>query len=53
MGRHLSETYQRTAEGMARLLAEKREREQARKAPKPTAQSDQRKYGKRGWTWTP
>jgi hypothetical protein len=48
-----AEVDERNLDGMRKLLARKRERQQQQKPPRPTATSDQRKYGKRGWTWTP
>lgn len=49
----LSPAEQRIAEGMRAVLRAKQRRQRERKAPPIKAESDRRKYGKRGWTWTP
>lgn len=55
VGRPLSakDVERQNADGMKRLLAAKERKAREQRPPRPTAQSDQRKYGKRGWTWTP
>lgn len=49
----LTAVEQRIARAMRATLRAKQRRQRERKAPPAKAESDRRKYGKRGWTWTP
>lgn len=51
----MTATERQNLEGMQRVLDAKqaRQRDRERKTRPPKAANDRRKYGKRGWTWTP
>ena len=49
----LSPSERRIAEGMRAVLRAKQRRQRERKPARPEAKSEVRRYGKRGWTWTP